>query len=300
MSATSTKVKIKEPSHSGSVTEFDKNWQERKETKYNHWVKGTPQNQIQLAFRNHWLLFREILKGRPMKTCLEVGCGRGSLSSYFADSGVECTLLDTSASILESAEVIFKANGHKAKFVEANALEMPFDDNSFDVVVSIGLLEHFEDIKAPVYEQIRVLRPGGTFFAYIVPERSENLQRHYRWINKILKFFSDFFLNEKKGEPPKTDIFRSDFGSERYLPILEGQPVTDIEVTGMYPLPMISHSPEFPFSLLPKPLEWCLTRMFEVILWCRKILYGDRLYKGSPWTCKEEIGQAFLVTFRKV
>ncbi len=288
-----------QPTSSGSVGEFDQNWQERKETHYNHWVKGALQNQIQLAFRSHWKLFRDILKDRPMQNCLEVGCGRGSLSSYFADNGVECTLLDTSASILETAEKVFDANGHKATFVEGNALDMPFDDNSFDVVASIGLLEHFEDIKSPIHEQIRVLRPGGTFFGYIVPERPENVQKNYNWINKILKFFAKVFVSEENAPPPKTDIFRSDFGSERYLPVLEGQPVTDIEVCGMYPLPMVSHSPEFPFSLLPKPLEWCLTRIFLFVLWIRKKMFGKTLYKGNPWTCKEAFGQAFLVTFRK-
>ncbi len=283
----------------GSVEEFDQNWQERKETKYNHWVKGAPKNQIQLAFRSHWKLFKEILKDRPMKDCLEVGCGRGNISSYFADNGSDCTLLDTSASVLEIAKEIYASNDHKAAFIEANALDMPFGDNSFDVVVSIGLLEHFEDIKTPILEQIRVLRPGGTFLGYIVPERPENVQKYYGWFNKILKFVAGVFTSKENTPPPKTDIYRSDFGSERYLPILEGQPVTDIEVTGMYPMPMISHSPEFPFSLLPKPLEWALTRIFECVLWSREKLYGKTLYRGNPWACKEELGQAFLVTFRK-
>ncbi len=288
-----------QPESSGSVGEFDQNWQDRKETKYNHWVKGSPQNQIQLAFRSHWVLFKKILEDRPMQNCLEVGCGRGSLSNYFVDHGVECTLLDTSKNILETAEQVFKTHGHTATFVEANALEMPFDDNSFDVVTSIGLLEHFEDVKSPIMEQIRVLKPGGTFLGYIVPERPDNVQKHYKWINSILKFCSKNFVSQKNAPPPKTDIFRSDFGSERYVPLLQGLPVTDIEVTGMYPLPMVSHSPEFPFSLLPKPLEWCLTRIFSFILWARSKIYKNTLYKENPWTCKESFGQAFLLTFRK-
>ncbi len=296
---TNLKEYISQPGSTGSVKEFDQNWQDRKETKYNHWVKGLPQNQIQLAFRSHWTLFQDILKDRSRETCLEVGGGRGSLSSYFADEGVKCTLLDSSTSILETAKDIFATNGHEATFIEGNALDMPFEDNSFDVVASIGLLEHFEDIKTPILEQIRILKPGGTFFGYIVPERPTNLQRHYNWINSILKFFASAFVSAENTPPPKTDIYRSDFGSERYLPILKDQPVTDIEVAGMYPIPMISHSPEFPFSLLPKPLEWLLTRIFQGVLWVRKIIFAKTLYKGNPWTCKEEIGQAFLVTFRK-
>ena len=37
----------------GSVKEFDQNWSKRKETAYSHWTRGNPENQIQLAFRNH-------------------------------------------------------------------------------------------------------------------------------------------------------------------------------------------------------------------------------------------------------
>lgn len=278
----------------GSVTAFDQNWKERKETKYNHWVRGTPKNQIQLAFRNHWLLFNEILQGRPRQSVLEVGGGRGSLSSYFADNGYDCTLLDTSEAILEVARDIFEANGHKAKYVHGNALAMEFPDNSFDVITSIGLLEHFEDIDTPIREQFRVLKPGGTLFAYIVPERPDNVQRHYQWINKGLRVIANAFGFEKK-TAPKSEIFRSDYGSERYLPVLEKLSVADVVVTGMYPLPMISHSPEFPFTLLPKPVEWTLTRIFSAVLSIRRALFGR-----NPWMCDERLGQAFLISFRKV
>ncbi len=288
-----------EPKADGSVQEFDKNWKERKETKYNHWTRGQLQNQIQLAFRSHWTLFKDIIDGRPQENCLEVGGGRGSLSAYFADEGIKCTLLDTSTSILDIAKEIFDANGLKAEYIEGNAMKLPFDDNSFDIVTSIGLFEHFEDIETPLNEQFRVLRSGGTCLIYIVPERPDNVQRHYRWMNKILKFLANTFTSAENKPAEKTDIFRSDFGSERYLPALEKLDVTDIEYYGMYPLPMLSHSPEFPFSLLPKPVEWGLTRIFEFVLFTRKTIYGDKLNRRNPWTCKEKTGQAFLVSFRK-
>ena len=62
----------------------------------------------------------------------------------------------------------------------------------------------------------------------------------------------------------------------------------------MYPLPMISHSPEFPFSLLPKPIEKLLTKIFNIILSVRKKIYGRH-----GWICDEKFGQAFLVAFQK-
>lgn len=281
-------------SSAGSVEEFDSNWKQRSEARYNHWTRKRPSNQIQLAFRNHWTLFKEILDGRPAQSCLEVGSGRGSISSYFADAGTRCTLLDTSHTVLRLAAEIYAFNGHHADFVCGDALRLPFEDDSFDVVVSIGLLEHFENIETAMNEQLRVLKPGGTFLGYVVPHRPQNIQKHFNWFNSVLKEIA-FLSNTKKKEPPKTDLFRSDMGSARYLRLLEAQPVSDILAFGVYPMPMISHSPEFPFSLLPKPAELTLTCLFELTLWVRRVVL-----KRHPWICRESLGQAFLVSCRKM
>ena len=94
----------------GSVKEFDQNWLKRKETAYSHWTRGKPENQIQLAFRNHWITFNELLDGKVGdKKCLEIGCGRGSLSAYFADDGWDCTLLDISSTVIDQAKAAFES-----------------------------------------------------------------------------------------------------------------------------------------------------------------------------------------------
>lgn len=279
--------------HQGSTDEFDQNWLNRPESFYNHWTSGWAKNQIQLAFRNHWRLFYEFMQNNGYETCLEVGCGRGTISSYFAENGFKCTLLDSSAGVLDTARSAFANNGHEAEFVHADALDMPFTDNAFDVVVSIGLLEHFEEIAQAVKEQYRVLKGGGLFLGYIVPERPENIQRHFRWFNRLLAFVARLSPQDSAAQN-KTNIYRSDYGSARYLSTLRELDVQDVKVMGVYPLPMISHSPEFPFSLLPAPFEWILTRTFESALFLRRIVF-----RRNPWICAESTGQAFLLMFRK-
>lgn len=279
----------------GSINEFDKNWQTRKETKYNHWIKGDPVNQIQLAFRNHYTVFSEFLQRDGIRSgkCLEVGCGRGSISSYFADNGYSCVLLDSSETVLETAKEIFMSNGHEADFIHGDANALPIDNNTFDITVSIGLLEHFEDVHKPISEQVRVLTSGGRFFGYIVPERPDNVQKYFRWFNSCLNTLAR--LSGLQEETlAKEPIYRSDFGSSWYLHNIKDLPITNVETFGMYPMPMISHSPEFPFSLLPAPLEWGLTRLFELSLTVRRIVF-----RRHPWICREEVGQAFLITFQK-
>ena len=278
----------------GSTREFDENWKGREEALYNHWTKGSPKNQIQLAFRSHWKLFKELTKDISGNKCLEVGCGRGSISSYFADAGFDCTLLDYSQSVLDTAQKIFKRNNHKAQFVNGDANALPFEDESFDVVVSIGLLEHFEDIEKPIKEQYRILKKGGVFLGYIVPENPNNIQKYFRPVNALLKGVSSFMPAEKK-KSAKVEIYRSDFGSDRYMQVISKLPHTDRLVRGVYPLPMISHSPEFPFSLLPTAVESALAVTFEKTLELRKVIT-----KENPWLCDEKNGQAFLIAFRKI
>jgi len=275
----------------GDSASFDTNWKNREESLHTHWTRGKVENQIQLAFRNHWTLFSEIMKNTPEyskgKRVLEIGCGRGSLSCYFSDSGYDCTLLDLSESVLDVAKDIFDKNKLKAKFIvgDANNLEIP--NNSFDVIYSIGLLEHFDDVRTTISEQMRVLDTGGIWFGYIVPKYVDNVQKDYEWINDILKGYQQ---QHEDVDQHKESVYRSDLGSESYVPILEELGLKNIQVSGVYPMPMISHSIDFPFSLMPEDSEKSLVNYFEEKLKDNGIKTGKH-----PWLCEEGVGNAFLI-----
>lgn len=275
--------------YSGDASSFDINWKERQESLYTHWTRNEINNQIQLAFRNHWEIF-QIIMDNPIfnkgKRCLEVGCGRGSLSAYFSDAGYKCTLLDISPTVIEIAKRIFKKNNLEAEFVVGDANNLPFKDNSFDIIFSIGLLEHIEDIKSSIKEQVRVLDKGGIFIAYIVPENHNNIQKEYQWINQVLKGYA----NKKEENEVKAQVFRTDYNSEIYTSIMNETGLLDVETSGLYPLPMISHSIEFPFTLMPEQSEKVIVNYFQEELAKRKLNSGKH-----PWFCNESYGQAFIV-----
>lgn len=279
------------PQITGDAESFDKNWKERSEAYLTHWTREEPKTQIQLAFRNHWTLFQELQTLTPGhnrgKRVLEVGCGRGSLSCYYADAGYSCELIDLSAKAIDVAKAIFDHNKLKASFAVGDANNLPYTDGSFDVVFSIGLLEHFEDIKTPLAEQVRVLNKGGIFIGYVVPKYTNNIQQQYNWFNEILKCYQ----SEKRIEShAKSEVFRSDIGSSRYLPILDQLGLDEVKASGVYPLPMISHSIDFPFSLMPDQAELVFTKHLIEILEQRKAELGYH-----PWLCEEGFGQAFLI-----
>jgi len=272
------------------VGSFERNWKTRKEATYTHWTRDEPHNQVQLAFRNHWSFFNELMEDSQFnkgKRVLEVGCGRGSLSCYFSDAGFRCTLVDISSSAVKIAKRIFASNGLNGNFSVGDVRALPFAKRSFDVVFSIGLLEHIEQIGPPIGEQIRVLDDGGLFIGYVVPKYMDNIQKDYQWINEVIKGYA-----ERRGPygMEKKDVFRSDSGSEVYVPVLEECRLKGVRTSGVYPLPMISHSIDFPFSLMPDKSERAVVRQFVSMLEEN----GKRTGR-HPWLCQEGYGQAFLV-----
>ena len=274
---------------------WDENWKNRLETDYNHWsIK--PTNQIQLAFYNHWSVINEKIKSIPNKKVVEFGAGRGSISSFFADSGYSCTLLDSSEAIITKSQKIFKKNNHKGNFIIGDAKKTDLKSGEYGVCISIGLLEHFDDFEKILDEKIRVLAKEGICINYVVPDNDHNIQSKFSWVNSILRFFANIFLLDKnKDIKDKQIVYRTKFSSIKYIEYLKKHnQVKEIESFGVYPLPMVSYSVEFPFTLLPSFLEKSITSLFKAILKARKILFNK-----NPWICKEKNGQAFMIIFRK-
>jgi SAM-dependent methyltransferase len=226
------------------------------------------------------------------KRVLEVGCGRGSLSSYFSEAGYNCTLLDLSPDVIEIAKEIFSKNDLSARFMVGDAYDLDLNECSFDLVFSIGVFEHFEDIVTPIKEQIRILDKGGLFIAYIVPEYKDNIQKEYEWVNEVLKGYMNANSSESL-QADKHEVYRSDRGSEKYIPVLEECGLSGISASGVYPVPMVSHSIEFPFSLMPPESEKSFVTYLEAIL---KANTGF----PHPWMCEEGKGNAFVVWGYKV
>ena len=277
-------------SKSGSLNEFDDNWKNRKEADYTHWTKKKiVSNQIQFAFRSHYKVFLEIIKKNKGK-CLEIGCGRGSLSSYFAEDGWKTDLLDGSKKILSVAKKIFERNNHNANFYLADAEDLPIESNTYDLVFSIGLLEHFENPEKVISEHYRVTKQGGWLIMYIVPKKNSKVQKRFNILNNCIKFF----LPSKKKEVPKMKVFRTGYSGEYYDRIVKKFKFEKKIISGIYPMPMISHSPEFPFSLMPKILEKILVIFFYFVAFIRRFIF-----KRNSWLCEEENGNAILVALKK-
>jgi SAM-dependent methyltransferase len=101
------------------------------------------------------------------KRILEVGAGTGRDSLALAERGADVWTLDYSD---QSLGLIRQVAGDRVRIVCADALALPFQNESFDIVFHQGLLEHFRQPLALLAENHRVLRPGGCLLVD-VPQR---------------------------------------------------------------------------------------------------------------------------------
>jgi SAM-dependent methyltransferase len=68
---------------------------------------------------------------------LDVACGSGQVALWAARDGVNVTGVDIAPNLIQRAQARAKAEGLNARFMEGDAEELPFEDGSFDVVISL-------------------------------------------------------------------------------------------------------------------------------------------------------------------
>lgn len=241
----------------GSVDVFEGIWQ-----KYLQDAEEPEFNAQQLLFakrKNEAL--SEILPPAPARI-LECGSGSGEVSAWLAANGYDVVLLDASPSALAFAEKRFQREGLSGEFVLGNVYDLPFEDASFDVVTSFGLLEHFEDVDNVIAEMARVTRPGGMLFADIVTERF-SVQTLGNVFNAIVRVvYYTLKLQPLEGIREAKSLFRPDFyensySTEQYIEFLERAGLGDVHLRGNRP---------FPGLTLPGLVERVYVRLMRALM----------------------------------
>src|SRR5215475_9739774 len=105
---------------------------------------------------------------------LEVGCGLGTDGAQFAAAGADYTGIDLTQASIELARKRFELSGLKGEFRVADAEQLDFADETFDLVYSHGVLHHTPDIEAAVREIHRVLKPAGRAMVMLYHRGSYN------------------------------------------------------------------------------------------------------------------------------
>jgi demethylmenaquinone methyltransferase / 2-methoxy-6-polyprenyl-1,4-benzoquinol methylase len=118
-------------------------------------------NVDRLWWRRAAKTFTAIL-ARPEATVLDLCCGTGDMTfalSRRANRASRILGADFSHAMLQRAH--FKSRGTRLRWIEADALRLPFPDNSFDLVTSAFGFRNLADYDAGLSEIERILKPGG-------------------------------------------------------------------------------------------------------------------------------------------
>jgi SAM-dependent methyltransferase len=105
---------------------------------------------------------------------LEIGCGLGTDGAQFAMAGAVYTGVDLTEAAVELARKRFELFDLNGKFQTADAENLDFADESFDLVYSHGVLHHTPDTAKAIREIHRLLRPGGRAIVMLYHRNSYN------------------------------------------------------------------------------------------------------------------------------
>jgi SAM-dependent methyltransferase len=177
----------------------------------------------------------------PDAHVLELGCGTGLLWKVNAGRvGASCriTLADLSFGMLREARLNLRGLGLWVSYAQADAHVLPFEDETFDMVLANHMLYHVEDRERAISEIQRVITPHGAFYA------ATNGAAHLRELDQIIGRFmggaSTLGQNaERFGLETGESQLRRHFGRvelRRYedsLIVTEAQPLVDYAQSSM-------------------------------------------------------------------
>jgi len=116
------------------------------------------------------------LKARGTRTALDLGCGVGRHALLLADHGLVVEAIDGSAAGLKVAREMAQARGLSLGLRQGTADELPYDDGSFDFVLSWNVIHHgtLGDVGRRLAEIWRVMKPGALYQGTMLPIRNSN------------------------------------------------------------------------------------------------------------------------------
>lgn len=131
--------------------------------------------------------------GLNNKSVLDIGTGTGILPLNMARYGGEFVGVDISAEMIEQANIVCKSIPN-VQFIQADAHDLPFEDNSFDVVTALQCWVYL-DKEILIPELLRVLKPNGNLYVAFMtwlPDEDEVIRKSFSLVRKYNPNWSGF------------------------------------------------------------------------------------------------------------
>lgn len=152
------------------------------------WQQQLPKGEHELAAFEHHFFPAFLQQALCSRRILEIGAGRGRMVRVLQRHGVEAEFV-----CIDLNDYVQEAGGFG---VRGNAVSLPFRDDSFDLVYSLGVVEHFPQTTRALAEHVRVAKPGGMILV-TVPHLSPYTL--LRWIVWAVRFSRSGTFEETLG-----------------------------------------------------------------------------------------------------
>ena len=184
-------------------------------------IPGTYESREEYLLYLRHIFAYEFAKDQISKnsSVLEMGCGEGYGTSLLSAQVTEITGLDVDENAVNHAQN--KYGSSNCKFTWYDGRKIPFQDNSFDAVISFQVIEHVQDDKNFVAEIYRVLKNKGIFIV-TTPNSTLRLKPGQKPWNK-------FHLREYSPDHLK-DLLKSQFPDATVWGIRASEEVQQIEL----------------------------------------------------------------------
>jgi ubiquinone/menaquinone biosynthesis C-methylase UbiE len=160
------------PVPSATAAQVDAAWQDTKlaQVLYHDWEAESYDEKWSISFDQRCIDYARDrftavagTSGWPYGRSLEVGCGTGFFTLNLRLAGVleTCDVTDISPGMVEAAKRNAERLGFTVAGRTADAETLPYDDDTFDIVVGHAVIHHIPDVELAFKEMLRVVKPGG-------------------------------------------------------------------------------------------------------------------------------------------
>jgi len=197
------------------------------------------------------------------KKVLEIGCGSGIDSAEFAKNGAEVYAVDMSDKAVNHTKKVFEGLKLKGKISKADATNLPFENDFFDLVYVYGVLHHIPVVEKAMDEIHRVLKHDGKCFAMLY--HKDSLLYYYSILylgGVVLKGFNkgltekDILARYSEGKVgnPYSRVYSVDEAKRLFYTSGFNDIIVDIE----YPVIDTTTERKVKIPNIPKKLGWHL------------------------------------------
>jgi SAM-dependent methyltransferase len=182
-----------------------------------------------LKLRFPWRLYHgpivreleRVLSRHPGADVLNVGSGPFFELAELEDVGARIAVCDIDPRAIDAAKELHGTKLARADVIAPGAM-LPHDDASFDVVVSMDVIEHVPDPEPWVFDIVRVLRPGGCLFLTTPNYGFSTLGLLERTALEVIARVQGF---------SRKDIHPSKFSRRRLRETLDRAPLRDVRIS---------------------------------------------------------------------